>query len=1071
VSVEAASLGVRALEPTLAVEGARAPAAGTYLEETVIPPPSTASLQPTLDDGTSTPHPPQPAADTIPEATLPMEHPANPDPAPEPTVTLDGSPGHAPEPPVTQVHLPTVEATIDLPSQPPTEHSPSKVPEATVDLPASGLGAEAYIGLKTPPPPGTREETVSFPDAARPLTPVAAKTAIMKGKVTGTHPALRPKVPGYEIQGELGRGGMGVVYKAWQKGLERTVALKMVLTAGHASTAELARFRTEGQAVARLQHPNIVQIYEVGEQDHCPYFSLEYVDGGSLDRKIAKEPFTAVQAARMVQVLADAMDCAHRRGIIHRDLKPANILLTADGAPKITDFGLAKRLEEDTGQTKTGAIMGTPSYMAPEQAEGKTHELGPATDIYSLGAILYDLVTGRPPFRGESVLDTLSQVKSLEPVPPSRLQTTLPRDLETICLKCLRKDPVKRYASAADLAEDLRRFLDGEPIKARPTPWWERTWKWTNRHRAAAALIAVSTLALIGLGVGGAAFAQVEHRRRIEADDLRAEADEHAHIAKEQRDAAEKAEKEALKQEGIAKEQRDAAEKAKQEAELERLRATNNFRQAREAVNELLTRVGNERLSNEPHMELVRRDLLERALRFHKRFLQTESDNPEVRWEAGQAYVRVGDIHEMLGHLDKSERAYNDGAALLEKLVQKKDKPEYRQTLAEAYNNLSIVLQAQGKRDAAAEQAFERGFKIRKDLADGHKDVLVYKNDLAASYNTRVLLLQARRNIQQARDAAKKAVTLFDELSSKEPPGQSKYKLELARARITLATLLQVLHQPDDAEKEYGLALVPLRALVRGSSGVREYRQELGRACLNLAVLLHRRGQSEEARMAKPEAKKLYDEAEKAYQEAVTLFTGLVEQYNTVPDYLHLLASCCNNYGDLLWRTERAEKAEGIWLDTVERFAKLARQYPTLPIYRQEQARTLHNLGIMRSVGGQHADAGKAFAQALALRQKLADDFPDAPVYRLELATTHGELANDHVRAKLYRKAQDSFGQAIDILEALVKRYPKEAAFKQYLIQQHQTLADLLKGLKDPVEAEKHQRRVNELKKTLTSGT
>jgi serine/threonine protein kinase len=286
-----------------------------------------------------------------------------------------------------------------------------------------------------------------------------------------------PQVPGYEILGELGRGGMGVVYRARQTSLNRLVALKMVLTGGHAGQAELARFRTEAEAVAQLQHPNVVQIYEVG--DHCglPYFALEYCDGGSLEKQLAGTPLAARPAAQLVETLARAVQAAHRQGIIHRDLKPANVLLTADRTPKITDFGLAKKLEA-AGQTASGAILGTPSYMAPEQAGGKTREVGPAADVYALGAILYELLTGRPPFKAATPLDTMLQVLSDEPVSPRRLQPKVPRDLETICLKCLAKDPPKRYGSAEDLAADLGRFLTGLPIRARPIGLIERLWRW-----------------------------------------------------------------------------------------------------------------------------------------------------------------------------------------------------------------------------------------------------------------------------------------------------------------------------------------------------------------------------------------------------------------------------------------------------------------------------------------------------------------------------------------------------------------------------------------------------------------
>jgi serine/threonine-protein kinase len=304
-------------------------------------------------------------------------------------------------------------------------------------------------------------------------------------------------VPGYEILGELGRGGMGVVYRARQVRLDRPVALKMVLAGGHAGAAELARFRTEAESVARLQHPNIVQIHEVGESGGLPFFSLEYCGGGSLDRQLNGTPWPARKAAELVETLARAVHAAHRAGVVHRDLKPANVLLTRDGQPKITDFGLAKRLDVEKGQTQSGSILGTPSYMAPEQAGGKTREIGPAADVYALGAILYELLTGRPPFRAETPLDTVLQVVSEEPAPPRRLNAKVPRDLETICLKCLHKEPGKRYATAEALAEDLRRFQADEPILARPVGASERAAKWVKRRPALAALLAVSALATL----------------------------------------------------------------------------------------------------------------------------------------------------------------------------------------------------------------------------------------------------------------------------------------------------------------------------------------------------------------------------------------------------------------------------------------------------------------------------------------------------------------------------------------------------------------------------------------------
>jgi lipoprotein NlpI/predicted Ser/Thr protein kinase len=344
--------------------------------------------------------------------------------------------------------------------------------------------------------PGAPEPTLSYP----------------RLPVPEAGPGLR-QIAGYQVTGELGRGGMGVVYKAWQVQLKRTVALKMILPGAAPDADQVARFRREAEAVARMHHPNIVQIYEIGEHEGLPFFSLEFVDGGNLASQLRRSTRPPREAAELVETLARAMEAAHQNGIIHRDLKPANVLLMADGTPKITDFGLAKKLDEGAGPTVSGAIMGTPSYMAPEQAAGKTRLIGPAADIYALCAILYEMLTGRPPFKGPSLMETLAEVVSREPVSPSQLQPKVPRDLETICLKGLRKDLRQRYASARELAEDLRRFLEGRPIRARPVPTWERAYRWVRRRPTQAALIAASVLALLAGSVGALLYGMYEKQR------------------------------------------------------------------------------------------------------------------------------------------------------------------------------------------------------------------------------------------------------------------------------------------------------------------------------------------------------------------------------------------------------------------------------------------------------------------------------------------------------------------------------------------------------------------------------
>jgi WD40 repeat protein len=389
----------------------------------------------------------------------------------------------------------------------------------------------AYLkGIEAGAPPDWKQLLVRYPDLAPQLAEFFADRDRFDRLVEPVREAAATVPPvgtcvryfgDYELLEEIARGGMGVVYKARQVSLDRLVALKMILAGNLASPADVDRFRMEAAAAGQLDHPHIVPIYEIGEYEGQHYFSMRLVEGGSLAERVASGEWRVAskekqrEGARLLAAVTRAVHHAHQRGILHRDLKPANILLDAKGEPQVTDFGLAKRVEGDSSLTKSGTILGTPSYMAPEQAAGHKG-LSTAADVYSLGAILYELLAGRPPFRAESPLETLRQVREQEPVRLRALNGLIDRDLETICLKCLEKEPQRRYGSAEALAEDLERWLEGHPILARPTSSWERWLKWARRRPAAAAVLAIGTLALLGFLGGGLWVYQELQTRRLQ---------------------------------------------------------------------------------------------------------------------------------------------------------------------------------------------------------------------------------------------------------------------------------------------------------------------------------------------------------------------------------------------------------------------------------------------------------------------------------------------------------------------------------------------------------------------------
>ncbi len=803
-------------------------------------------------------------------------------------------------------------------------------------------------------------------------------------------PEFAEEVPGYELLGELGRGAMGVVYKARQVGLKRIVALKMILSGGRASQAELHRFRTEAEAVARLQHPYIVQVFEIGEHQGLPFFSLEFVEGGCLADKIAENPMPLREAAELVRKLAEGMACAHENGIIHRDLKPANVLLTREGDPKITDFGLAKKLEEDSGATRVGAIMGTPSYMAPEQAEGRNDLIGPHSDIYALGAILYDLITGRPPFRGATLLETLTQVRTAEPVSPARLHPKMPHDLETITLKCLQKEPKKRYHTARDLVEDLRRFLAGEPILARPVSPLERSWKWCKRNPAAAALIAVSALSLLAIAAGGVAYARSETLRAEEAERLR------------------------------------------QEADSQRDRAQEHFRQARAAVDEMLSRVGQEQLGYEPRMEQVRRDLLEKAAAFYDRFMQLESADPSVRQEAARAARKVGDARALLGQQAEAEQAYRRSLELLDAVLQEAPQDvAARQDLAAATNNLANQLRV-ARRFDEADALSARAIELYRQLADEAPEDRVRQRELALAYYNRSLLEQERGKIAEAAVNLLSARQLQQKLLTLDP-NELQTREELART-YNAQGALQMSSRVGEAEQNLLEALSLYQGMAKQYPKNARVREGLLDTTSKLGELL---------RTSRP------SDAGPLLRRAVELGRQLVADYPTVPDYQRQLASARTSLGVWQLADGRRAAAKLSFDQALQDRQRLTQNFPLRPDFQRELASAEGVVALQLLTAGLSADAAPLCRRSVETLRKLIKDHPGQPADERELALALVRLATVEPN-----NADKLLREALTIQERLVQREPRSREYRAELAATVSALGAMELAQGKPQEAE-----------------
>jgi tetratricopeptide (TPR) repeat protein len=836
----------------------------------------------------------------------------------------------------------------------------------------------------------------------------------------------------YEVLGEIARGGMGVVYRARHARLHREVALKMLLVGPLASPADLRRFQLEAEAVASLHHPRIVPIYDVGTHDGHPYLSMRLLEGGSLAQSLARGdwrgPGAAARAARLLLSIADAVHYAHQRGILHRDLKPANILLDLDGRPHVADFGLAKRapggapaLGEDEAPTPRdgapeppplthpGAVVGTPAYMTPEQASGEHGAVTTAADVYGLGAVLYELLTGRPPFKGPTALDTLRQVAEDEPVRPRLLNRAVDRDLETICLKCLQKSPRNRYASAADLAEDLRRYLAGEAIQARPVGQLARAWRWARREPAVATLAACLAVAL------PAGFGMVLHEwRRAEANAAEARA-----LLGEAQQAQHRAEYHQTQAEASARDartQRDRALRHSQDARA-------NFQAAHQAVRDFCLSVNRE-LENAPGLQPLRRKLLLSAQSYYRGFLKQRGQDPDLRMELANTHALLGRLATATGSRDEALAEYQKALAMYRELHRERPADRgVRCSLTGTLVNLSTLSDVSGglAHLQEARALYERFLSETPgdlDLATGLAQTL---SNLAVKFSTlgripealdyfhRALEQQSRLLRAHPRDAllmSHLAVTLHNlgVMAAREPgglpltlcyhlrahelrvrlaraarPGDARRQADLAASFHSLGVVLRDLGRGADSRAAFKRALAGRRKLAGDNPYITRYRVELSSTLTAVGFSHAREGRR--------------DEALRCYDEACKLRLDLVRQD---PSSALLRKILAENY----YAIGTTHGALGRRREEGEAFARarplqeeLVRAEPANLDYRADLGHTLNNLGCNLMARGQLGQARVVAQEAIANGRILLERGPGVRSYRSLLSTHYNLLA------------------------------------------------------------------------------
>jgi tetratricopeptide (TPR) repeat protein len=760
--------------------------------------------------------------------------------------------------------------------------------------------------------------------------------------------ALLPAMGDFQPLDRLGSGGMGVVYRARQLSLQRFVALKIIREDIACEADVRARFLREARIVARLEHPHIVRIHEAGEYEGRLFLALEYVGGGTLRTFLQGKPLPPRDAAQLVETLARSMHFAHQRDVIHRDLKPANILLhitkedcrlqnegqtlitfdtrhSALGIPKITDFGLAVHLSGQGQLTSLGRVVGTPCYMAPEQAAGREGWITPLVDVYALGVILYETLVGRPPFMSDSDLETLRLVTQEDAVPPSRLQPKLPRDLEIICMKCLEKEPQKRYLSAEELADDLQRFLRQEPIHARPARWWESVGRWMRRHPARTALVLVCVLALTLLGVVVGIYTHWLENALAESDRQRQLAQDHAAKAKA-----------AAKAEGKRR------------------------HQARQALDAMTSQVVEDWLLTRPALEPAQREFLEQALQQYEAFAEETGADEEGRSGVAGAYLRVANINLLLGRPDRAELAVNRAIDLLAGLRRDfPDREQHRRLHAVALHRRAVSREALGAW-TGSDQDFQAAAREWQALVDDFPQNRSFQVHLATVYTNHSVLLQRQGRWDEGLQSSQKSLALWDRYLKPSPRnvaglrgrGQALCLLGSAQRRLKHAGAVDTYRQA-----------FALTEQVSGHDPAScEFRSEHASCHLELALVL-------------ADASK-HAEAEPLLQKGLVLYNRLVDDRPNVASYRHSRAKLRSVLGQELVKLRRLPEAETAHREALKEMEQLQEKHPKEPEFQTSVAGCLVDLGDLLRLRNRHRQALECYVRAEAILTKQLEVEP-----------------------------------------------------------------------------------------------